>query len=50
MPAHGYPGPALINVIGAAWDLHTKESKMTPEEFKAACEKVARALEGPPGH
>ncbi len=45
MPAHGYAGPALINVIGAAWDLHTKEKTMTPEEFKAACEKVARALE-----
>ena len=45
MPAHGYAGPALINVIGAAWDLHNKEKTMTPEEFKAACEKVARALE-----
>jgi hypothetical protein len=50
MPAHGYPGPALINVIGAAWDLHTKEKAMNAADFKSACEKIARALESPDGH
>ncbi len=49
MPAHGYGGPELINVIGAAWDLATKRASMSPEKFKQECEKIGRALEKPAG-
>jgi len=48
MPAHGYPGPALLNVLGAAWELHTKRDTMPKEKFAKESEKIGRALEGPP--
>ncbi|MCY3024172.1 MAG: hypothetical protein NTW87_34785 [Planctomycetota bacterium] len=49
MAPHDYPGPALLNVIGAAWELHTKRDIMPKERFKRESEKIGRALEGPPG-
>lgn len=46
MPAHGYDGPAIINVIGAAWELHMKKQSMPPAKFKEESEKIGKALEG----
>jgi hypothetical protein len=43
---HGYGGPELINVIGAAWNLHSKRDTMPKPKFEAESEKIGRALEG----
>jgi len=45
MGAHGYSGPELINIIAAAWHLHTRRHEMPPEKFNAESEKIGRALE-----
>jgi hypothetical protein len=48
MGPHGYAGPALLNVLGAAWELHTKRDTMPKEKFVKESEKIGRALEEPP--
>jgi hypothetical protein len=47
MGAHGYAGPELINIIGAAWDLYTRRHTMPQDEFSREAEKIGRALEAP---
>jgi hypothetical protein len=42
---HGYGGPELINVIGAAWNLHTRRDAMPKEQFNRESEKIGRTLE-----
>ena len=42
---HGYGGPDLINVIGAAWNLQTKRKALSEQKLNRESEKIGRALE-----
>lgn len=48
MAPHGYAGPALLNVLGAAWELHGKRGTLPKDKFIKESEKIGRALEEQP--
>ena len=48
MAPHAYPGAALLNVLGAAWELHTRREAMPKDKFNTESEKIGKVLEGPP--
>ena len=48
MAPHPWPGPALLNVLGAAWELHTKRDALPKDKFNTESEKIGKVLEGPP--
>ena len=42
---HGYGGPELINVIGAAWNLHTRRDALPKHRSNTESERIWRTLE-----